>query len=320
MSNVYHLVIQPQMVNKTPILLITYRRSIFLNDLLKKIEKYQYKKIYVYSNFWKDNPLDKKDVNKVRELLIKFSKESEITIIFNFSEIHLPVDKSITNAISWFFTHEEEGIILEDDVGINSVSLEFISKGLEIYRDSNNIASVSAFTEYEDYEKKETIRLRKSFMFHSWGWGTWKKIWIKFNLLEKSNYLIDKEHQIFKSNIALRGNYQNILNKCLKREIVTWDYQFQNFCFSNNYINMIPTFPLIENYGIGDKFAENCVGDMIQTKKINLNDFSSVKIDYIQPIELNIKKEINLFKSKFPSLRLKIVRKFQYLINKFIQR
>ena len=81
MSNVYHLVIQPQMVNKTPILLITYRRSIFLNDLLKKIEKYQYKKIYVYSNSWQDNPLDKNDVNKVRELLIKFSKESEITII-----------------------------------------------------------------------------------------------------------------------------------------------------------------------------------------------------------------------------------------------
>ena len=127
--------------------------DMWMPQLLKKIEKYQYKKIYVYSNFWQDNPLDKKDVNKVRELLIKFSKESEITIIFNFSDIHLPVDKSITNAISWFFTHEEEGIILEDDIGINSVSLEFISKGLEIYRDSNNIASVSAFTEYKDYEK-----------------------------------------------------------------------------------------------------------------------------------------------------------------------
>ena len=36
-----------------------------------------------------------------------------------------------------------------------------------------------------------------------WGWGTWKKIWQRFDHLDIRNYSIKNDHKLFKNNSAL---------------------------------------------------------------------------------------------------------------------
>ena len=223
------------MIEKTPILLITYRRSVNLEDILSKLLNFGFKFIYVYSNCWNNNSIHKKEVETSRKIIEDLEKKFNKKFFLNFSNIHLSVDKSITSAINWFFTNVEYGIILEDDIKISLMSMKFISSALDFYKNSNDIASITSFTEYPFNKYIETIRPRYSFMFHSWGWGTWRKVWNKFDHLEDCNYEIKKDHELFKYNSSLANSFQRILLKCKQRKIITWDYQFQNFCFIKSF-------------------------------------------------------------------------------------
>ena len=187
-----------------------------------------------------------------------------------------------------------------------------MSLGLEYYKSYTNIASITAFTEYLYENNIDTLLPRFSYMFHSWGWATWKKIWEKFDHLDVKNYTVDKNHKIFE-NKSLSKSFQRILNLCNKKEIVTWDYQFQNFCFRNNFLNVMPQFPLIINTGLGDELSENCKeflpvkGSISQAELLEL--FSYIKIDISKPIDLDLNKEYSIFLKKYPSFKDKLIRK-----------
>ena len=128
------------MIDNTPVLIITYRRTTFLKELLTKVIKYGHKNIYIYSNCWDKESIDKNDVEINRKLIKDIEKEYKTNFVLNFSDNHLSVDKSITSAISWFFSHVEHGIILEDDIKITSESMQLINKGLDIFKSSDDIA------------------------------------------------------------------------------------------------------------------------------------------------------------------------------------
>ena len=179
------------MINNTPVLLITYRRSKNISKQIDKLISTGFKDIYIYSNCWRDLQKDKEAVENTREIILSYYKEYKKKININFSKSHLTVDKSITSAINWFFSNVNYGIILEDDIQIEPLGLRFLSLGLEYYKSYTNIASITAFTEYLYENNIDTLLPRFSYMFHSWGWATWKKIWEKFDHLDAKNYIVD---------------------------------------------------------------------------------------------------------------------------------
>ena len=289
---------------RAPVLLITYRRSTFIEGLIAKLISLGFNDIYIYSNYWKDEKNDKNGVEITREIILNYSRNHINEIKINFSKFHFPVDESITFAIDWFFSNVSYGIILEDDIHISNVGLKFLELGLEYYKNYKSISSISAFTEHLYKKDLEAIYPRFSYMFHSWGWATWKKVWVKFDHLDSRNYVIDSRHEIFKNN-SLARRFQTVLEKCRKRKIITWDYQFQNFCLLNNYVNIMPQVPLIINNGIGDKFSENCSktsqisNSFLAEEELDL--FSNIEVKIAEPIDVNFEKELSIFLKKYPS-------------------
>ena len=289
---------------RAPVLLITYRRSTFIEGLIAKLISLGFNDIYIYSNYWKDEKNDKNGVEITREIILNYSRNHINEIKINFSKFHFPVDESITFAIDWFFSNVSYGIILEDDIHISNVGLKFLELGLEYYKNYKSISSISAFTEHLYKKDLEAIFPRFSYMFHSWGWATWKKVWVKFDHLDSRNYVIDSRHEIFKNN-SLARRFQTVLEKCRKRKIITWDYQFQNFCLLNNYVNIMPQVPLIINNGIGDKFSENCSktsqisNSFLAEEELDL--FSNIEVKIAEPIDVNFEKELSIFLKKYPS-------------------
>ena len=301
------------MINDTPVLLITYRRSKKISEQLEKLISTGFKNIYIYSNYWRDAQKDKEAVENTREIILNYYRNYK-KININFSNSHLTVDKSITFAIDWFFSKVNYGIILEDDIQIGLPGLNFLSLGLEYYKSHKSIASITAYTEYLYEHNSDIILPRFSYMFHSWGWATWKKIWEKFDHLDSKNYRVDSNHKIL-VNKSLSRRFQKVLDLCNKKKIVTWDYQFQNFCFRNNFLNVMPQVPLILNTGLGDKFSENCSeSSQISpgvSEKEKLELFSNIKIKISEPIDLDLDEELSIFLKKYPSLKDKLIKKIK---------
>ena len=72
MNNVYLPAIPPLMINNTPVLLITYRRSKNISKQIDKLISTGFKDIYIYSNFWRDLQKDKEDVENTREIILNY--------------------------------------------------------------------------------------------------------------------------------------------------------------------------------------------------------------------------------------------------------
>jgi len=96
---------------ETPVLLLIYNRPESTKRVLQRLQKLGVRKLYV----WGDGPKNTKDdkrVSKVKEHLIPFElmiKKSR------FSSDNNGCRKSVLGGINWFFSHVNEGIILEDD-------------------------------------------------------------------------------------------------------------------------------------------------------------------------------------------------------------
>ena len=70
MNNVYLPAIPPQMINNTPVLLITYRRSKNISKQIDKLISTGFKDIYIYSNCWRDLHKDRAAVENSRDIII----------------------------------------------------------------------------------------------------------------------------------------------------------------------------------------------------------------------------------------------------------
>ena len=81
------------MINNTPVLLITYRRSKNISKQIDKLISTGFKDIYIYSNCWRDLQKDKTAVENTREIILSYYKEYIKKININFSKSHLTVDK-----------------------------------------------------------------------------------------------------------------------------------------------------------------------------------------------------------------------------------
>ena len=104
------------MAYPVPILLIIWRRPNTTKQVINAIKNIQPSSIYIASDgprLGLEDELEK--VNLTRDLALN-SIDWHCEVKTRFSEINLGCRDGVSSAISWFFEHVNEGIILEDDV------------------------------------------------------------------------------------------------------------------------------------------------------------------------------------------------------------
>ena len=109
-----------------------------------------------------------------------------------FREKNLGCGVAVSEAISWFFEHIEQGIILEDDCLPNNSFFEFCDTLLDIYRDNSQVSAISG-NNFQQYP----MALEEDYYFSafpsSWGWATWRRAWEGFEFNIDSWAIIDKK-------------------------------------------------------------------------------------------------------------------------------
>ena len=316
---------------KTPILLIAWRRPEKTLKVIEKIKQINAQKIYIACDgYIKSNKTNINKVNETRKVLNDYINwKCEVKKLF--CDYNQGCKKGVSNAITWFFKNEKEGIILEDDCLPHQDFFYFCEEMLKKYRSDDRIWSITG----QNIQNKVWHGGDASYYFskysHCWGWASWRRCWGKYDRDIKSwpKYKESKIlHNLFDRKIEINYWERIFDNLYFRAKPDTWDYQWTYTCLINSGLTIIPNQNLIENIGF-DNEATHTKTIVFDTKISNFERFTSKIFPIIHPEHIHRNRKADKYTelkcySGYPFYRFesfqkmikKIVRKYQNLNSK----
>ena len=241
----------PKLMEKkfsTPILLLIFNRPDAVKRLIEHLRPIQPTKIYVGADGPRLNkPNDQEKCNQSQLALKKIDWNCDI--ITHFREDNLGCRNAINDAIDWFFSKEEKGIILEDDCLPDASFFEYASILLDKYKDNNQVMHIAGDNPIEHITNSYTNSYTFTQMPLVWGWATWREAWAKMNLS------LDGLEQADFSKLPLDTLSQKYIKEKFgatqKRENDSWAYAWYFSILQNDGICIIPKVNLVKNIGFG---------------------------------------------------------------------
>ena len=187
---------------------------------------------------------------EVRAIVNDVDWRCEVMTLFR-SE-NLGCRRAVGDAITWFFEHESEGLILEDDCLPNPDFFQFADEMLERYRSIEEVMAVSGcFFGSNDLHVDESYYF--SGQLHIWGWATWRRAW----------QLYDYELDAWRNRVGtdwLRGigrdrsprfveYWSTRFDGVMHGSIDTWDYPWLFSMWLHEGLTVVPTSNLVTNLG-----------------------------------------------------------------------
>jgi hypothetical protein len=170
-----------------------------------------------------------------------------------FRQQNLGCKEAVSSAIDWFFGHEEEGIILEDDCLPSNDFFRFCDVMLERYRLDSRIRHIGGSNLQQGKQWGNTSYYYSN-LTHVWGWAGWRRVWQSYDK-QLAAYSTDDARNalsnIFTEPIII-DTWVNIFNQVKGGLIDTWDYQLTLINLFNNSLSVIPNVNLISNIGFGN--------------------------------------------------------------------
>jgi hypothetical protein len=272
----------------TPILFLVFNRPSLTQKVFDEIKKVKPKKLYIAIDGPRiGNANDQSNINDVLKIFNDVPWQCEFKFLKR--EFNLGCGVSISNALNWFFTHEEEGIILEDDCVPSQDFFFFCESMLEKYRTNDSIMAINGSNPLGE------VHLDSSYFFSKynfvWGWATWRKSWnlYEFDLNKESNFkrrlfLIKSFRYDF---ISIRNWFKH-LNLVKIGKIDTWDYQWMYTCWKYNGLIITPSVNLICNIG---NEVEPTHG-FINSNYIGLK-YNNITFPLIHPTKVQLNRKID---------------------------
>lgn len=227
---------------KHPILFIVFNRPETTKRVFEMISKYQPERLYISADGPRaNNSYDTVKTEEVKDIFHKISWKCEV--FYNYSVQNQGCKLGCHNAISWFFSHEEAGIILEDDCLPSLKFFEYCDYMLPLYRDTDIfciggslILSETQFT---------TMKMTKYPLI--WGWASWRDKWEKFSFKlphfkdMQITYFSQQEKNYWRNKHKEITYFPDLIN--------TWDYYWLFSIWANGGQCLIPPINLIQNIG-----------------------------------------------------------------------
>ena len=241
----------------TPVLFLIFNRPETTRKVMEAIRQIRPAKLYIAADGPRENRIE--DIDKCREsreIASIIDWDCDVTKLFRNE--NWGCGKGPASAISWFFEHETEGIILEDDCLPSPSFFFFCAELLERYRYDTRIMEIGG----NNFERENTKGKDDSYFFSNmiyiWGWATWRRAWKlydyemkHYNEITNKGYLeghydfnYEREHFNYIFEKMHTGDHRT------SRKTV-WDYQWQFVCKINSGLIVVPQKNLVRNLGFG---------------------------------------------------------------------
>jgi hypothetical protein len=170
-----------------------------------------------------------------------------------FRSHNLGCKQAVSHAVDWFFEHEEEGIILEDDCLPDPTFFPFCEELLAHYRDEQSVALICG-ANFQFGRTHGDASYYFSRYVHIWGWASWRRAWrlydrdIKCWPQFRSNGALER---ILGSRSREISYWRRIFDSVHAGKIDTWDYQVNLMLWANAMVSVLPQRNLVSNIGFG---------------------------------------------------------------------
>lgn len=291
------------MIN-TPILLIIFNRPEITKITFDLIRAQQPKLLFIAADGPRANSDDKEKCEACKSIVAKIDWDCEVKTLYNLKNSGCGAGPA--QAITWFFEHVEEGIILEDDCCPNNSFFKFCEESLRSYRDQKEIMMICG-TSYQE-RPLDNFTYYYSRYGHVWGWATWKDRWKKYSYRldgEDDETLRDVINRTFTHWRERKMWFYNM--KIIINGLDAWDYQWMYCIWKNNGLTVIPWKNMISNIGFG-KDATHTLDPASSQSKMKQFDFTEI----IHPKKILLNKTAD----RLERYKILIGSDFKYFVNK----
>jgi hypothetical protein len=235
------------------VLLIAFNRPDHLATLIERLRVVSPTRIYLAVDGPRaDRAGELERVQACRDLAASINWACEVQTLFQ--EDNLGCGLGVSTAITWFFTHEERGIILEDDIVPDPSFFPFCTELLDRYQDDTRVFAISGCNFVPPEEMKSQGAYRFSMIPHIWGWATWRRSWEQHRL-DIAGWRRDLPPQRLwaRSGHSMTGAlyWAATFELLARKEVDTWDGQFVYASMVSNQWTAISNVNLVENLGFG---------------------------------------------------------------------
>jgi hypothetical protein len=237
-----------------PVLFIIFNRPAVTKKVFEAIRKAKPTRLYIAA----DGPRpavadDIANCETARQIANDVDWKCDVRTLFQDKNLNCGIGPS--TAITWFFEHEEEGIILEDDCLPSQSFFWFCQELLKVYRNDSRVMHIGGNNFLGGWQRDPSYSYYFSRSGHIWGWATWRRAWEKFDYEIKQytktkekglfNHFflnpIEKMYRIRKLNLTASGNGR----------VNWWDYQWDYARYAHNGLAIVPIRNLVKNIGFG---------------------------------------------------------------------
>lgn len=237
---------------QSPVLFIVFNRPDTTRKVFDRIREVKPSRLYIAA----DGPRAGRESDvagcaAVRRIVQEVDWECEVKTLF--SDENKGCKIAVSDAITWFFDNEPEGIILEDDCFPAYSFFFFCDQMLQRYRNDPRMFSITGTNKQKggvwgdaDYYFSRYVNI--------WGWASWARAWKDYDrTLARfpESDLPQVIARVYDDRFYIEDTIQ-IFRKVKAGEIDTWDYQFNFLGFFTEGLTISPNVNLISNIGFGE--------------------------------------------------------------------
>jgi hypothetical protein len=246
-----HPAIVTEMSTRSPVLFIVFNRPDVTAKVFDAIRKARPPKLYVSADGPRRDRADEEaQCLRVREIVSNVDWPCELHTKFN--DANFGCKEGVVSGINWFFEHEEEGIILEDDCLPAPDFFRFCDTLLAHYRHDPRVRLISGIN-FQQSKRHGDASYYFSRLSHIWGWAAWRRTWRSYdkNLSQFSAEQIETTIRDIYPEPLIAAKWKEIAVALQANKIDTWDYQLAIAGLLSGSVSAIPNVNLISNIGFG---------------------------------------------------------------------
>lgn len=250
---------------RLPVLFVIFNRPEMSQRSFSFIRTAKPNKLYIASDGARlDHPGEEEVVARTRSsVLAMIDWDCEVQTLFQ--EQNLGCGPGVYTAISWFFEHEEMGVVIEDDCIVSESFFPFMEQMLTRYATDQRIGMVAGFN------PNPMPQLADSYLFSRfkccWGWGSWRRAWQGMDI-EMDWRNSDADSVIWNCGYGGRDRSEWLYKlKCIDRGYVSaWDWQWYFSLAAQNQLCVFPKVNLVSNEGNDAAATHTAIGNIYKPR------------------------------------------------------
>ncbi|MFM7549972.1 MAG: hypothetical protein ACKO8I_14130 [Cyanobacteriota bacterium] len=243
-------------------LLLAWRRPDTTAKLMQRLQQVRPTQLFVACDGVRPGDQPLAEACHLTRMTIEDSLNWPCQVQRLYRDEHRGCRQGVSEALDWFFSHVEAGIVLEDDVLPDPSFFPYCSELLERYRDDDRIAMVSGCA-IGNRPTRDQSSYRFSRLYHVWGWATWKRAWQNYDArmdhwptLRAQDWLEDLGGKRFSRY------WRHQLDRVWQGRCDTWDYIWMLSCWRQGQVCILPMVNLVDNLGFNDQRATHTSLDL----------------------------------------------------------